>query len=55
MIKKLILSFSLAMLSFAAVVPRPAGSVPFDVPGKGKDNITNYKGKVIVFAAIIAT
>jgi hypothetical protein len=55
MIKKLILCFSLAMLSFAAAVPRPAGSVPFEVPGKGKDDITNYKGKVIVFTAIIAS
>ena len=43
------------MLSFAAAVPRPAGSVPFEVPGKGKDNVANYKGKVVVFAAIITT
>lgn len=55
MLKKLFLLASLAALTCAAAVPRPAGSVPFEVPGKGKDDIANYKGKVVIFAAFITT
>lgn len=55
MMDKLILLASLAAMSFAVSVPRPAGEVPFEVPGKGKDSISKYRGKVVLVAAIITT
>jgi peroxiredoxin len=37
-----------AAFSFAQPGPRPTGDVPFAIPGKGADNLTNYKGKVVL-------
>lgn len=56
MIKKLVLLAALATtLSFAVELPRPAGEVPFEVPGKGKQLLSKYKGKVVVLVAIITS
>jgi hypothetical protein len=55
MLKTLLLIASLTITSFAATVPRPAGEVPFEVPGKGKSLLSNYKGKVVLIAAILTT
>ena len=55
MTKTLLLIASLAVTSFAAVVPRPAGEVPFEVPGKGKDLLSKYRGKVVVLVGILST
>lgn len=45
----------LAATSFAANVPlpRPAGEVTWEVPGKGKDSLANYRGKVVLFCLIL--
>jgi hypothetical protein len=55
MLKRLLLIASLAIPSFAANVPRPAGEVPFEIPGKGNRLLSQYKGKVVLIAAIITT
>src|ERR1039457_850718 len=55
MLKKLALLLSLAPLSFAVTVPRPVGDVPFTIPGKGPDNVTNYRGKPVVLMVFITT
>jgi peroxiredoxin len=55
MLKKLVLLLSLAPLTFAVTVPRPAGDVPFTIPGKGADNVTNYRGKPVVLMVFITT
>jgi thiol-disulfide isomerase/thioredoxin len=48
MFKQFVLSLSLASFCFAAILPRPAGDVPFTIPGKGPDKLENYRGKVVM-------
>jgi peroxiredoxin len=55
MLNKLVLVASLATASFAITLPRPAGEVEFDVPGKGKQLLSQYKGKVVLLVAVITT
>lgn len=55
MLKRLLPITILAVTSFAANLPRPAGEVPFEVPGKGTTLLSSYKGKVVMIAAILTT
>ena len=56
MFKKLLALVLFAGFSFAGVtLPRPTGDVPFTVPGKGPDNLTNYKGKVVLLEFFIVS
>lgn len=56
MVKKFLALLLFAGLSFAGVtLPRPTGDVPFTVPGKGSDNLTNYKGKVVLLEFFMTT
>jgi hypothetical protein len=55
MLKRLLLIASLAATSFAANVPRQASEVSFEIPGKGKQLLSQYKGKVVLVAAILTT
>lgn len=54
MLKNSLILFLFASLSFAAM-PRPAGDVPFTALGKGVDNLTKYKGKVVLIEFFMTT
>jgi hypothetical protein len=45
----------LSLSALAVTIPRPAGEVPFTIPGKGQELLTNYRGKVVVLAFILVT
>lgn len=55
MLQKLILLASLATAAFAVAIPRQAADMTFEVPGKGKQVISQYKGKILVVVAILTT
>lgn len=49
MFKQFVLAILLAATSLAAVaIPRPAGDVTFRIAGKGPDNLSHYRGKVVL-------
>ncbi len=45
----------MACSAFAVTVPRPAGDIPFTIPGKGADNVSKYRGKVVLLMAFLTT
>ncbi len=55
MLKKITLLLTVASLSFAVTLPRPAGEVPFTIPGKGPDKLEHYRGKVVMLMVFITT
>ncbi len=56
MMKRLLLVLSLATVSLVAgLIPRPAGEMSFDVPGKGKQTLSQYRGKVVMLVAFLTT
>lgn len=55
MMKKLLLALTLATACFAAGVPRPAGEVTFEVPGKATQKLSQYRGKVVLLVAILTS
>ncbi len=55
MLKKLLLVASLATAAFAVTVPRPSGDLTYEVSGKGKQVLSQYKGKILLVAAILTT
>src|SRR6266498_4250618 len=57
MLKSFLLCFLLAasLTATGIVVPRPAGDVSWEVPGKGKDSLAKYKGKTLIFVVILTT
>ncbi len=55
MLKKFALLTVLASVCSAVTLPRPAGDVPFTIPGKGADKLSNYKGKVVLMVIFMTT
>ncbi len=55
MFRKFALLLLLAAACSGVTVPRPAGDVPFTIPGKGPDKLANYKGKVVMLVIFMTT
>jgi hypothetical protein len=53
--KKIAALLLIVLSAFAVTLPRRAGEVPIETPGKGQELLSKYRGKVVVLAFILVT